>query len=1693
MPAQNLDDVLSFVAEMLRKDEKPIHRIADYKTGLHYHEAYLHGMEGLETNSVGRGGHASWLKIARLVKEPPPIFPRLIGNDIKARDEVRANERWVTIPDDPDGTPALKTGVRVLLPLSDARELTRVGRIDRTDYGEPNATGRVMTTLSLDRFPETSAMYETWLQESWLPWTERERPRRKAISFYDELFKIHAAITGRDAALEVIIGVGQVRGKITDIEVDHPLIEYRAEIKVDPLTAAITISAKDDICDLFGFPAEDGIGAAALTAAARKHWGGLPDTCEISPFERLHWEPVLQAAASFLGSAGEYCRISPRTGLPSVATGFKVFDSWVLLIRPSSLRPILMDIEAMQEELRKAVELDPLIVLLDNPSKADGLIQQMTDRVADLVRSATAKVDVHPATNSGSGHVTVSVAPYFPKVSNQDQEKIIRVLSKSESKGLVVQGPPGTGKSHSIANILCHALACGWRVLVTAHSDGPLQVLKGMLPEELRNLAINLTSSELSDVSQLEESVKAIASIATKVDDPTLHVRKIEKTEERIIANRVRLVEINEAFLAWARENLDYHETYSGRLTAAALAELIVKQSGTNSWFDDIVPLIHLIPPLGDPEIGRLRTIRAKLGENIVAYSWRLPEPVVIPHEDEIVRVHSALVESKRLSEKKATVSVPHLASINDGRAKAVHLRKRLQDISSSLVAFHRCGWLADWFLDAGLPIEEQRLAPAVSEIAGLMAALIVKETDFIRNQVVVPSKPAGFRAAVAKASLSDKPYSKIPFLRPSVEIKQALDSVRVRGEAPRGKAWELVGEYLDWIEAISVVAARWNALAQMFRLDNAPSEFSAALAWFKAVVNNIKVAGALNAALDELEQSAAALKLQGLGRGQFRLTPNEVGTTLTALKNWSDALELRISQVDVAWAAARHAEMCRTLEPYTGASSQLLRSVLDELGTDCKAEADVALRWREAMTAVATARTQVSLAKELEAGADKLALAGAVNWANRIKTIPSLNIGSTLANQDPVIPAEWKEAWSWSAWKGRLEASKSLAKIKLLVAEKAVLDEEIHKLMTTVIVLRTELQLSRLPKPLITKLTLFQDAVQRTGAGTGVRAARLRKEAKKLAGECYDAVPCWIMPIKKVSETQPSKLGIFDLIIVDEASQCGPEAIPVMMRGKKALVVGDDKQVSPTSFMAEEAYTQLHARFLADSPYRSALSPGASMYNLASAMFAGNNIRLREHFRCVEPIIRFSMRFYGEDANTSLVPLRIPKPSERLDPPVIDIFVPHGVAHGKTNLAEATVIAAQIEEIANDIRYEGLTIGVISLNGAEQAALIEREVMNRLGPEVFSRFELLIGDSSSFQGKERSMMFLSMVDAPNRRTIARVQDIYAQRYNVALSRARDRMYMVHSIRLDSLKNPKDMRRLALLHFSDPMPTEIARKQATEDILGKCDSGFERDVLSRLLKDGFDANPQFPAAGYKIDIVVDGDDDRRLAIELDGDIYHPPEQYAHDMERQQALERIGFKFWRCWWSEWILGPEIAYADLVAKLDNLGIKPRAGVRRPRSSYAAAFVADEAGRLYSEAEYAARTQNGFDNSDFDSKKAEYVDAEFTDVTPQYPSAEAAGLQLQFSSVLSLPGPTASIKPLRSGDMVVIQITDPDGQGECRTRNLEIVSGEHDTLASGKVAMNSPLGKVLCSSSMDDCFQFHIDGVVWAVTIVAIRRAS
>ena len=180
-----------------------------------------------------------------------------------------------------------------------------------------------------------------------------------------------------------------------------------------------------------------------------------------------------------------------------------------------------------------------------------------------------------------------------------------------------------------------------------------------------------------------------------------------------------------------------------------------------------------------------------------------------------------------------------------------------------------------------------------------------------------------------------------------------------------------------------------------------------------------------------------------------------------------------------------------------------------------------------------------------------------------------------------------------------------------------------------------------------------------------------------------------------------------FDVVIIDEASQSDIRELPVVLRGRKILVVGDDKQVSPAAIgIPINKIELLSTRFLSNQPFGPLVRPGFSLHDLFLAVFANQKTMLREHFRCVEPIIRFSFQFYEQ----TIQPLRIPHASERLDPPLVDVRLTYGhKERNRTNPADANYI---VNEIAGLLKYQAIgdrTIGIVSLLGFHQAALIEK------------------------------------------------------------------------------------------------------------------------------------------------------------------------------------------------------------------------------------------------------------------------------------------------------------------------------------------------------------------------------------------------
>lgn len=454
--------------------------------------------------------------------------------------------------------------------------------------------------------------------------------------------------------------------------------------------------------------------------------------------------------------------------------------------------------------------------------------------------------------------------------------------------------------------------------------------------------------------------------------------------------------------------------------------------------------------------------------------------------------------------------------------------------------------------------------------------------------------------------------------------------------------------------------------------------------------------------------------------------------------------------------------------------------------------------------------------------------------------------------------------------------------------------------------------------------LTAWTQAVKKIGRGTGKYAEQHRRTARTYMSMARDAIPAWIMPTYRVAESLEAEPELFDVVIVDEASQSSVESLFLFYIAKQVVVVGDDQQIAPEAVGIDMTEVgRLQRQHLEGLPFGALYSPTSSLFDQAAIRFS-NRVVLREHFRCMPEIIEFSNRIAYRDK--SLWPLR-QYGADRLDP-IKTVYLEHGYREGARsaiNRPEAEEIVTRIEKLCSDPRYNDKTIGVISLQGEAQAHLIDQMLLERLGPQVMSERSLICGDAYAFQGDERNVIFLSMVAAPNERIGALSNAQALRRFNVAGSRAMDQVWLIHSVRPSDLGST-DMRKELLEYYLDP-DVEHWEELASFDesvVNEPFESRFEQDVYIRLRERGFTVSPQVRAGGYRIDLVVNGSG-AKLAVECDGDQWHGSDRWEQDSLRQRRLERAGWRFARVRGSDFYRDPDSALATVWEACDRLGIE------------------------------------------------------------------------------------------------------------------------------------------------------------------------
>ena len=864
---------------------------------------------------------------------------------------------------------------------------------------------------------------------------------------------------------------------------------------------------------------------------------------------------------------------------------------------------------------------------------------------------------------------------------------------------MVVQGPPGTGKTHTIANVICHYLAEGKRVLVTSKGESALAVLRSHLPAPIQSLSVSLLTSEREGLKQLEQSVSKITTEITNLNKADVR-RSIEQCQREIDQIHERIADIDRELADWARKNIHPAPPELDGLRPAELARHVIAAEQEFAWFPDrLDESAQHEMRFRTADVEELREARRRVGCDLFYIDSVFPAPEVLPSAAEIGDLHRALLELDCVREEIDERKVPRFRAVNQQHlASAANLRDMLRDAARVRRELSQpwTDWLRTQFA------AQRKAQPAfavVCELWNKLGSVIDTRQQFLGVAVEWEDDWDGddeLFTAIQNAASGKSPFGLLSFGKGLA--KERLKKLRLNGKSPADpESWRWIHEHVTLRRQTREIVCRWNSLSTECPAPALPSvpadawrstemllqQLAEAYRWVNELVPSLA---------SEVEAVFADVRADGVvdESDQMEWLADAIDTRLRRHRLESARHELvRLKKV---FAANSHPAFARGLE----FSEHVLGSKMHE-------SVAVETRWQQVLDEFDRLRGFAGDFSTITRVTAEIAECGATNWAHNLRTDPAVEGAPAWT------PENWASAWKWSRQCGYLRNIDGREHIHAVAEQRSNFQNDLANAYARLVEQRTWLKLRETldqDRGLMAALQQYMAAIRGIGAGTGVRAVRFRQDARRAMIKANRAIRCWIMPHWRVSESLPSELALFDLVIVDEASQSDLWALPALLRAKKLLIVGDNKQVSPAAVGVRESdIRQLHSRFLRALPFGDVLTPEKSIYDLASVMFASDLIRLREHFRCVEPIIEFSNRLCY---NGEIRCLRVPTAAQRITPPLVDIFVRGGYRDSrstKINRVEARAIVDEITRLTNDPAFADRTIGVVSLLGSRAGA----------------------------------------------------------------------------------------------------------------------------------------------------------------------------------------------------------------------------------------------------------------------------------------------------------------------------------------------------------------------------------------------------
>jgi hypothetical protein len=1187
-----LKSVLGYIAEMVRLDDRAVERTADYQfvndQRFILRKRDLDHLPGITYGGADDDG-AIWLRIKRQDRAEPPAVDVDLGS-------------WIEVPADPEQRPRVRDSIEFdiegeqkdrLIAAKEARP-ENCAPIENSDSG----TDTWHVRLVLQDHPDLVERLWGYIDGPWTSWADVEAPRRKTTALYERLLEIAALgdSGNSDQPLELVWGTGVSFWKRDGHDIEHPVIERLAELDVVEKPEPEVRIRPRSVGALVNLKPFEAVAAGRTRLAldrAQQVLEAIENDGEISPFVRESFEPILNVVRSELDPLGSYWadQDATQSSYPDAGENLVVSDRWVIFVRPGSDSFTLRDIDRLEDAIDRAGKSEEGLV---GAARALVLIPDDDARVRGrqaLVSAIGRSIEITPpADNESENHGDL----FFPLPFDIDQAEIVRRLEKAD--GLVVQYPPESERT-PIANVICHYLALGLRVLVVSNKTATLAALRDALPPAIRELTLCLTSTDKENLIRTETVVRRLQSIVEALK-PREQITLINKLELDVIATRRRIAEIDDEIGDMARRDRQLFPNHAE--LPFNLSDALAVTEHAQSWFEDR-PLKFLAETdLSVEMIDTVRDARVRVGDDLQHIDDRLPELAQLPEAPVLGRLHDELREALRQSsgETKDTRFACR-AIVELGPEGAGQLAADLEALAAGYQAVAGEKWLTSLFPIGKRGRRDEAAVTALVDFAREASSDLARRADFLARPVGTSADAILNKELIEVVErLSEGKRGFAAFAFRDKRHKSDIDSITVAGFPPTtSDEWAHVRDYLAWRRDIRVLVERWRSLALELLGPAIDEDYPRAIHGLEWIVRLIDVG--ISATVNARRNIAA------VAESKLALTRSELDAMLAdprQLQQLAAAVRIAVTNVE-----ALRGELDRLNGLLAGVRvlpASVRQDFWSQIGSDKISAEQIEAQWtklRERIQLRLERHADLSLIAKIS---KKVAEAGAPVLAQRLRTEPA-----SPETADPVLPANWAMAWNAAVLIRRLDHPHLRERLRNFGEQRQHCELRLRELFAALVAARAHIGLTQnltvVVKQALTAFTIATRNVEMNAASPIVD--RHRRVARAALEGCYDGIPCWLMPNWRVAELLPAKLGAFDLAIIDGASQCDVRELTIVLRGRKILVIGEDKPTRPVATrIASERIDWLEHNCLRTVPktIRPFLLPGCSLSDLSKVVF---------------------------------------------------------------------------------------------------------------------------------------------------------------------------------------------------------------------------------------------------------------------------------------------------------------------------------------------------------------------------------------------------------------------------------------------------------------------------------------------------------